>query len=291
MPLVIKKGMEYKPRTNIEKLFFSTVKLNIKKEDGSLKSATGCFISYEWKKNYHTLFLVTNKHVIQKSKDITLIFNKRTENNAVILGDTIKFRLKNIKKAWYPHQNDKVDLTIFDFGETLNYFIEEKDLKEIPYITPISKNIIYNEEKQDFINPIEEIIFIGYPRGLYDKSHNLPFARKGLTSTLINIDYKNLPVFIIDASVFPGSSGSPVYVCNYGGYYLNSKKDVIMGPRTIFLGILSTAFKNIEGNFLIDLNSEISDEESEKPYLDLGVVIKSQTIMDLIKNYLEISED
>jgi len=82
-----------------------------------------------------------------------------------------------------------------------------------------------------------------------------------------------------------------VYICNYGGYYLNSKKDIIMGPRTIFLGILSTAFKNIEWNFLIDLNSEIFNEESEKPYLDLGVVIKSQTIMDLIKNYLEISED
>lgn len=31
MPLVIKKGMEFKPTTNIEKLFFSTVKLNIKK--------------------------------------------------------------------------------------------------------------------------------------------------------------------------------------------------------------------------------------------------------------------
>ena len=279
--------MEFNPTTNIEKLFFSTVKLNIKKEDGRLKSATGCFISYEWKKDYHTLFLVTNRHVIQKSQDITLIFNKRTENNTVLLGDTIKFRLKNVEKAWYPHPNDKVDLAIFDFGDTLNYFQDLKDLKENPYITPISSNIIYTEEKQNFLNPIEEIIFIGYPRGLYDKIHNLPFVRKGLTSTLINIDYKGLPIFIIDASVFPGSSGSPVYVCNYGGYYLNSKKDIIMKPRTIFLGILSTAFKNVKGNFLIDLNTENLDEESEKPYLDLGVVIKSQTIMNLIKNYLD----
>ena len=199
--------------------------------------------------------------------------------------------MKNVKKVWYPHPNNKVDLTIFDFAETLNYFQDTEDLKEIPFITPISSNIIYNEEKQDLVNPIEEIIFIGYPRGLHDKINNLPFLRKGLTATLININYRSLPIFIIDASVFPGSSGSPVYICNYGGYYLNSKKDIIMGPRTIFLGILSTAFKNIEGNFLIDLNNEIFHEKSEKPYLDLGVVIKSQTIMDLIKNYLEISED
>lgn len=178
--MVIKKNMEFKPRTNIEKLFFSTVKLNIKKENGKLKSATGCFISYEWKKNYQTLFLVTNKHVIQKAQNITLIFNKRTENNTVLLGDTIKFSLKNVKKAWYPHPNNKVDLTIFDFAETLNYFQETKGLKEIPFITPIYSNIIYTEEKQDLVNPIEEVIFIGYPRGLHDNKNNLPFLRKGL---------------------------------------------------------------------------------------------------------------
>src|SRR5437763_136516 len=40
----------------------------------------------------------------------------------------------------------------------------------------------------------------------------------GVTANPLQADYDGRPVFLIDASVFPGSSGSPVVICNQGGF-------------------------------------------------------------------------
>lgn len=47
--------MEYQPKTNLEKLLFSTVKLQIEKLDRIKKIATGFFISYVIDENTSTL--------------------------------------------------------------------------------------------------------------------------------------------------------------------------------------------------------------------------------------------
>ena len=51
---------------------------------------------------------------------------------------------------------------------------------------------------------------------MYDQVNLIPITRTGMTATPLQLDYDGRPSFLIDASVFPGSSGSPVFVYKSG---------------------------------------------------------------------------
>ena len=82
----------------------------------------------------------------------------------------------------------------------------------------VDTNLAPNEETVLDIGLVEEILFVGYPSGISDQFHNLPVARRGITATPASVDYEGRPVFLIDASVYPGSSGSPVFIYNTDGW-------------------------------------------------------------------------
>ena len=85
----------------------------------------------------------------------------------------------------------------------------------------------------------ENVYFIGYPDNRFDVQNNLPLIRQGMIASHPKYDYNGDPVFIIDAQVFPGSSGSPVYIdltyenIKNGKIVLSPKKDIKL------LGIVS----------------------------------------------------
>lgn len=76
--------------------------------------------------------------------------------------------------------------------------------------------MIPNEEQIKQMDAIEPITFIGYPNGIWDSTNLLPVARRGTTASPIEVDFEGSPRFLIDASVFGGSSGSPVFILNQG---------------------------------------------------------------------------
>lgn len=87
------------------------------------------------------------------------------------------------------------------------------------------------------LNAVEDILMIGYPNGLWDKKNNLPIVRRGITATPPYLDFEGRPDFMIDCACFPGSSGSPVILFNYGAYPTKNGNFVI-GGRVKLLGIL-----------------------------------------------------
>jgi hypothetical protein len=107
------------------------------------------------------------------------------------------------------------------------------------------------------LDAVEEVLFIGYPCGIWDARNLLPIVRRGITATPIYIDFSGRKQFLIDASVFPGSSGSPVFIYNAGIYWDKKSGSTVVGHRLFFLGILSEVFQMVDtgGSFLpqIDL--------------------------------------
>lgn len=79
---------------------------------------------------------------------------------------------------------------------------------------------------------------VGYPNGIWDQKHNMPVLRRGITATHPNLDWNGRPEFLIDAACFPGSSGSPVFLFNMGGYSTKSGGMVIGTGRIKLLGVL-----------------------------------------------------
>jgi S1-C subfamily serine protease len=55
-----------------------------------------------------------------------------------------------------------------------------------------------------------ETLVVGYPLGFYDTHHNLPIVRSGTVATTFGAMFRGQPLFLIDAVLHPGTSGSPV---------------------------------------------------------------------------------
>jgi S1-C subfamily serine protease len=51
---------------------------------------------------------------------------------------------------------------------------------------------------------------IGYPFGFYDVANNLPVVRNGTLATPYGVPFDGKPIFLVDANLHPGTSGSPV---------------------------------------------------------------------------------
>jgi len=244
-------------------LLYTTVPIWVEKEDGSQSSGTGFFFSFPDKNdnNMSIPLLVTNYHVV---KDVDKgVFE--------FIGD----------KNGLPERNNKIhvefDHSIINSIEDLNI-----DLIAIP-IAPImneleqsGKKVFFrsvfpdmlpNKDQIDNLAAIEEITFIGYPSGLYDSYNSSPIVRRGITATPVWNNFNNEPCFLIDAGVYPGSSGSPVFIYNEGSYATSN--GINIGSRLLFLGVLT--------------ESILRSEQLNRAYLGLGKVINS---IETIK-YLE----
>lgn len=131
--------------------------------------------------------------------------------------------------------------------------------------------------KEPELSVAENVYFIGYPDNRFDEKNNLPLIRTGMIASHPKYDYNGKPIFIIDAQVFPGSSGSPVYI---DLTYENMKNgQIVIGKRNLkLLGIVSATM--IRNNQLksIQTGTKFLTEE----VLGLGIVYKATAIKDLI---------
>jgi hypothetical protein len=104
------------------------------------------------------------------------------------------------------------------------------------------EHIAIPEQVSD-LDAVEEVMFFGYPDALYNPVNLTPILRRGSTATPLQLNYGGEPEFLIDASVFPGSSGSPVFIANFATYMNGRTGEVkVGGSRTMILGILSSSF-------------------------------------------------
>ena len=139
------------------------------------------------------------------------------------------------------------------------------------FFRTVDQNIVPTKEQEDKLSAIENITFIGYPSGLYDEKNKISIIRQGITATPIWNDFKGEEVFLIDAGVFPGSSGSPVFIYNQGTYPV--KDGIALGSRLIFVGVLSKTM--------------LRDNATGKAYLNLGEVINSRAMYRELNKFIQ----
>ena len=51
---------------------------------------------------------------------------------------------------------------------------------------------------------------MGYPLGVYDSKNNLPIFRNAMIASSYGVPFQGQPMFLTDANLHPGTSGSPV---------------------------------------------------------------------------------
>lgn len=264
-----------------EQLLFTTVRIEGITYKGEQKVGTGFIFSYAVEdKNY--LFLVTCKHVINDTREGYLTFIKAREQKPA-LGESYRLKIDNFEDYWLKHKSDKIDVAILPFVPILRHILNQG--VQI-FFRAIPHALIPSNEKLRKLDAIEDIIFVGYPIGLYDQKNLIPIVRRGITATPVYLDFNGEKQFLIDASIFPGSSGSPVFIYEPAGYFDKKGKALVVGGRVFFLGILSAVFKMPDTGEII-IPTKKTPFVKINQIVDIGVVFKAETISETIQEFLK----
>jgi hypothetical protein len=129
---------------------------------------------------------------------------------------------------------------------------------------------------------MEDITMIGYPNGIWDSVNNLPVIRRGTTATPPYVDWNGKSEFLTDIASFPGSSGSPVFLCNIGsftdrtgGVHLGQTRLHLLGVH--YAGALHTATGEIQ---IVTAPTNVQPVPVLQMPNNIGVVVSSRHILD-----------
>ena len=251
------------------------------------KGGTGFLVIRKMEKKQGKVFLVTNKHVIhldpesrEKAHFLTLFLNVR-EKDGTVAGKSLQAPLiEDDKKLWREHPNPHVDVIAVDITSLINSYpnLENRGADYSLFATP---QIL----KEETITEGEEVLILGYPLGLFHTRIHSPLVRQGIVATKIGERIQvrlrsssgdplrvEIPGFLIDAAIIPGSSGSPVVLKPIIGRKIKDK--VEMGTAVPYLlGIVSateTTAIRMEGYAFPTLAG-------------LGIVFDASTIQETIE--------
>jgi len=226
-----------------------------------IATATG-FITFS---NNKKPFLITNWHNVTGKNSLTgeYLSNTAAIPNEILIKHNKKDQLgewidkiepiliDDEKPLWYEHPTlgNKVDIIALPLTE-----LEDVDLYDY---------ILENVDEEDKINisPSEIVSVVGFPFGKSVSGFYAIWAT-GFIATEPDLDYENLPIFLIDCRSRKGQSGSPVIVHRNG--------NVIMADNSVSM------YNSSITQFLGVYSGRINKES------DLGMVWKTSCIKELI---------
>jgi hypothetical protein len=260
------------PKTVDEQLLYSTLRIELLSSNNELLGiGTGFIFIKKVNQNQKKIFLISNKHVLKGGKNVRITFIKRKpDNSGPELGSVHQFIIRDYMDVYSEHPNDEIDIACLNITEVIIR------LQNQIFYRYLDESLLatFDEEELDVA---QRVTFIGYPNNRYDQAHNLPIIRTGLIASHPKIDFNGIKQFIIDAQVFPGSSGSPVMInLTYENY--KNGKIVIGKPKIRLLGIIAaTMVRNNQIKSIPTSKNLISQE-----VIGLGIVYKSTALKELI---------
>lgn len=256
------------------------------------EKGTGFLVTRKVDKDKSKIFLCTNKHVLNKkkelrdeAKEIIVHLNVKGKNGKIIgKPQTIPLVLPNGTKRWREHLDENVDILVIDITDIIIKF-PEIEKKWADYALFADEKILSDQE----ITIGDEIMVVGYPLGFKQGETNFPIVRQGIIASQIGQkfieEYKDekgdtksrvYRGFLIDGGIIPGSSGSPVVLKPVSGRLVG--ENIIMDmPPMYLLGIVSeTRFAPIKTNISFNLS-----------YAGLGIAFDASAIKEAIELFFK----
>lgn len=264
-----------------EQLLHCTVRIQTVDAGGTSHVGTAFFFSFlKEKDGNHVPALVTCKHVVKGARQGTFHLTVKGTNSLPEVGKHIPITLDKFESRWMPHPDPTIDLCMMPIAPLLAE--AKKKGKDFFYIT-LDKSLFLSEADLNDVGPLQRIVLIGYPIGIWDSKNNLPIARQGVLATDPSVDYEGRKEFMIDAACFPGSSGSPVMLFNQGSY--PTRSGISMGSRLKFLGVMYAAPQyTTEGKIIIkNIPTKLEPRTQNMIPANLGLVLKSTLLNDFEK--------
>ena len=226
---------------------------------------------------YDKFWLVTNKHVVLSTENSeavfanNFIFRMREICSQEVKWIEIQLSTEELNKRCRFDKDDKIDIS-----DLINEYI--KPSANHNYIYPLSltsNNLPQNQPLN--IEVTDDIIVASYPKGFYDEQNKFPIIKSGIIASGWNLNFRGLPMFEIDAQLFPGSSGGLVISKPKDIAIINGRINTANDKQFILLGIYS-------GEYLYSDNIT-----KEKKSYGLGNVWYSYLIDNICKNGIAYS--
>jgi len=284
---MLSKSEDSKPDLS-HALLHSTVRIVAVKANGQASVGTGFFYSIRdfsgQSTNGFIPLIVTCKHVIADSVMVRLDCALGTSNT--LARSENHFPVVVPSTMWIGDPDTNVDLTVLPIASLLENL--EKQGKVLD-CAPLDNKLIPSTNELKGLIAFQEKYLIGYPIGISDEANNLPIMRRGITATDPSVDYDGRKEFMIDAAVFPGSSGSPVLTAEEGVISSGGMLG-FGGSRVRLLGILYGGPEfSADGKVEIKTIPTAFDASAKTTIpMNLGLVIKAARLDDFQSVFEEI---
>lgn len=226
-------------------------------------------------------FLVTNRHVAEGNESsVCQIATPKGQfpHSCYLEGSTELETPRDKARGWFAHPKPEIDVAVYRLSQDPRFHNE--NLGSLEYAT-ISTEIFASTRSE--VDLSADVVFVGYPSGIIDTHNATPIFRKGSIASSPTLDWDGARHFLLDASVFPGSSGSPVFV-------LHDRDSMQFGSRQIaFLGLVTASMLfNNEGKLVArKVPVSASQAVSFQDFLNLGVVTKAACVLETITAALD----
>lgn len=254
---------------------------------------TGFFykINFVERGNLTKLYIATNKHVIKGANTISFVIttapsiegpnrfgqfdDQKHETINLSLGKGTHFGVVN--DIVIPHPDPEVDLILLDVTVPVGQYLATTKLRMVSL-----DNTWLHAASDRPLRAIETVKVVGYPNGLWDTVNNSPIARTGSTATHPLARLNGKSNFLVDAAVFGGSSGSPIfsfeapmYILPEGGYTPGTKASLI----GILWGVVE---KDTKGALVMEkIPASTKPSLLVKTPLNLGVAMHAAHLLEI----------
>jgi S1-C subfamily serine protease len=218
------------------------------KGGNQIGSATGFFYT-----RGDNLFLVTNKHVVRDDQTGTI-------------PDLLRLRLHKQGKPLT--ENEDYDVALYAGGQALWKTPPANVNADVAMVklnnTEVMKDFFVQAwAKESFLPPSfrlepgEDVFVMGYPLGFHDQQHNLPVFRNAFIGSVYGIPFQGMPLFLTDANLHPGTSGSPVITKPKSTWVdEHGNTNLLSGTVYYLLGIHSgTVSPNVTGGIVLGMGA------------------------------------
>lgn len=258
-----------------KKLLFNTIRVDTVLDDGSEGSGTAFVFSHSGQ-----AFVVTNRHLVEGVRSGGLVFTQKKHGQPAF-GERFQININDFSHAWFTHPDSEVDIAVIPL-RPLEQAARDQGVEL--YYHAIDSRLAPDASVLRALDAMEQVVFVGYPSGVWDQVNLMPIMRRGTTATPMALDFEGRKEFLIDAAVYPGSSGSPVFV--YQPDTLRPSQSG--GKKFLFAGVVAAVFFREEANHLVSVPVPANNQPMVmgSEMIDLGLVIKADAVIDAINAYM-----
>lgn len=246
--------------------------------------------------NIESMWLVTNRHIALLDDDNTsdpaesvpetLIFwHRETINNHITVEEYTLSR-KELYRRLYVHANQEIDLAVVRIDDLIYQKQHHGSKKGKRFLSPFCiTKYDFPENTQIPVEVGDDVLVIGYPHGYYDELNKFPIVKSGIIASKWGANFEGDPCFLIDAKLFPGSSGSLVITKPTFINLINGKFGT--APRKVYSFLGTFSGNPIQRTIPIEFNDfTIIRKES----YDVGMVWYGNLIDEIIDYGIRFDE-